>query len=313
MKQYILSANEAGLKEWPPGQLRLEGIPTTTNAQEADLIVYPGPLHMLRPPDLDKLPYMATHEDRYVFFHNADHTDQYGKRCLFIRCNLRKWNYTSDACSIAWPWGVNPKGDLDECVEVPSGGFLWDVSFRGWNSGLVRKVSAVSCRDNPKIKADIAIYPDFYGYLEDLPEGRRRRADFIRSLKESRIILCPESIPSVLPYRFFEAMSAGRYPLLIGRDYTLPFSGEGQIPYGEFCSWIDIDQSDEAGDVVAEIRSRHTDEVFIEKGRLARQCWQKWLSGDRWPIMMAYAVQAKLFQLGLTKEAPVFPELVGVS
>lgn len=272
--------------------MRLSDIDVTEDPHAADVIVYPGALHLLRPADLDKLPYMATYPEKHVFFHNADHTDQYRKPCLFIRCNLRPWNLLSDPNSIVWPWGVNPKGDLDQCVEVPADGYKFDVSFVGWNSGLVRKVSALACKNNPKIRADIALYPDFYGYIEDTPEGQRRRADFIRSLKESRMILCPESIPGVLPYRFFEAMAAGRYPLLVGRDYALPFAD--RIPYDDFMSKLDIDDATEAGEVVAEIRSRHTDAVFEEKGRLARKCWQEFMDSSKWPQLMAGEVKRKL-------------------
>ena len=290
--QYIYKASECGLLEWPSGTLRLQDITTTEDPALADVIVYPGALHTLRPSDLDKLPYMREHEEKHVFFHNADHTDRYGKKCLFIRCNLRPWNLESDPNSIAWPWGVNPKGDLDQCIEVPSDGYKFDVSFVGWNSGLVRKVSARSCQSNQRIKADVAMYPDFYGYIEDTDEGRRRRADFIRSLKESRIILCPESIPGVLPYRFFEAMAAGRFPLLIGNDYALPFSD--LIPYDDFIARLANDDAPDAGDVVAEIRSRHTDKVFKEKGLLARKYWSEFMDGAKWPRLMAEEVQRKI-------------------
>lgn len=292
MKQYIYSAAEANLADWPSGTLRLDGIEVTEDPNAADVIVYPGALHTLRPPDLDKLPYMRDHEEKHVFFHNADHTDRYGKKCIFLRCNMRPWNFESDPNSIAWPWGVNPKGDLDQCVEVPSKGYTYDVSFVGWNSGLVRKVSANSCKNHGKIHADVTLYPDFFGYLEDTPEGHRRRADFIRSLKESCIILCPESIPGVLPYRFFEALAAGRYPLLIGHDYALPFSD--RIPYDEFMSKLTNDDAMDAGYAVAEIRSRHTDAVFREKGQMARKYWSEFMDGAHWPRLMAEEVKRKL-------------------
>lgn len=292
LRQYIYKASECGLADWPSGTLRLDNIEVTEDPNAADVIVYPGALHTLRPADLDRLPYMRQHEEKHVFFHNADHTDRYGKKCIFIRCNLRPWNFESDPNSIAWPWGVNPKGDLDQCVEVPADGYKYDVSFVGWNSGLVRKVSALSCKNNPKIQADVTLYPDFYGYIEDTDEGRRRRADFIRSLKESRIILCPQSIDGVLPYRFFEALAAGRYPLLIGNDYTLPFAD--RIPYDDFISKLTVDDATEAGDVVAVIRERHTDAVFKEKGQLARKYWLQYMDSSKWPKLMAEEVQRKL-------------------
>jgi hypothetical protein len=315
--QYIYKPDEAGLTEWPSGTLRLEDIPVTENPAQADIFVYPGPLHLLRPDDLASLRWIKDHEERHVFFHNADHEDTYGRKCMFIRCNLRPFNFGSDPNSIVWPWavddlsniqhlgkrgnGVEVPEDIRDCVAFPPGGFKYDVSFHGWNSCLVRKVSAVSCQNNRNISADIKIHSNFFGYLEETPEGIQRRKDFLRSIKESRMVLCPESIPGVLPYRFFEAMSAGRYPVLIGRDYSLPFADE--IPYDSFISKIDRDRADEAGDIIAEIRSRHTDAVFQAKGRMARKYFVTYLDSRFWPRMMAYAVIRKMKQLGLTKES----------
>lgn len=311
MKQFIYDAPVIGLSDWPPGTLRLEGIEVTTDPNQADVFVTPGNIRLFEASPgvldiakLNRLPYFKGNEARHAFFDVSDNfTSAVRLPILFIRCDVRTWMLKDDPNTIQMAWPINPKGDLDQCVEVPSDGFKYDVSFVGWNSGLVRKVSATACKNNPKIKADVMLYPNFYGYIEDTDEGRRRRADFIRSLKESRMVLCPESIASVIPYRFFEAMAAGRYPVLISRDYVLPFSD--LVPYDEFISRVDRDQADEAGDIVAEIRSRHTDEVFAEKGRLARKCWEQLMDSRKWPAIHAFAVGRKLRAMGLTKEEPL--------
>lgn len=324
MKQFIYSSHIMGLAEWPSGTLRLEGIEVTEDPKAADVYVVPGNIRIFETTPgsgildhvkLYRLPYLKGNEARTAFFDCSDDFKQpINLPIIFLHCDVRKWMLPYDPNTIQMAWPVNPKGDLDQCVEIPSEGYLYDVGFVGWNSGLARKVSAMSCKTHPGIQSDITMYSDFYGHLkdtvdgverhaEDTAEGIRRRADFIRNLKESRIILCPESIPGVLPYRFFEACAAGRYPLLVGRDYILPFADH--VPYDDFMSHIDTDEATEAGDVVAEIRSRHTDKVFKEKGELARKCWLEWMDGRIWPKLMAFAVAEKLKAMGLTTEEAV--------
>lgn len=299
MKQYIYNPLDSGLAEWPSGTLRLEGIEITEDPKAADVFVVPGNLRIfegvsgsgiLDHAKLYQLPHLKGNEDKHVVFDVSDNFKQpINLPLIWLRCDVRDWMLKHDPNTVQIGW---PVADLGDCVDVPAGGFKYDVSFHGWNSCLVRKVSAPSCKNNPKIAADVAIYPDFYGHIDKTPEGIRRRGEFLRSVRESRIMLCPESIPSVLPYRFFEAMSAGRYALLIGRGYVLPFPD--LIPWDEFHSKLDIDQADEAGDAIAEIRSRHTDEVFIEKGKLARSYWEKYLNAADWPRIHAFAVQKHL-------------------
>lgn len=299
MYQYIYKPEDAGLKEWPSGTLRLEGIPVTEDPRSADCFVCPGNIRIfegvagsgiLDLNKLNRLPYFKGNEHRHVFMDISDNFKQpVHLPIIFIRGDVRSWMLPHDPNTIAWPW---PVADLAECVDVPKDGYRYDVSFHGWNSCLARKVSAASCEKHPGIKADIATYPNFYGYIEQEPEGKRRRAEFLRSLRESRIILCPESIPGVLPYRFLEALSAGRYPLLIGRDYVLPWAD--RIVYDNFMSRIDVDQADEAGEIVKIIRERHTDIVFAEMGRLARKAWVEWMDGAQWPKLMGIAVAEKL-------------------
>ncbi len=289
LKQYIYSASEIGLREWPSGTLRLEGIDVTSDPAEADLFVCPGPLMLFQDPDLlDRFPFMKGREDKHVFFDVSDYQTQYKKPCIFIRCNVRNWYYNTDINTISFPWPVE---DYAECVDLPERGFRFHISFQGWISTETRRKSAESCRDSG-LAADIAMYPDFCGYIYDQPEGRRRRAEFRRSMRESRVALCPESIPGVFPYRFFEAMSAGRVPLLVASDYVLPFSD--RIPYAEFCLFVEREHADNAGIVLRKFLQKTGDPALIEMGRKARHYWKLYLTREDWPRRMAEEVLLKI-------------------
>lgn len=291
MKQFIYDSSAIGLPEWPSGTLRLEGIEVTQDPNEADIFTVPGSLTGLfsTPADLQKLPYFTGNEAKHVLFDCSDNEQLYGQSCMFIRCNTRDWFFQHDPNTISWPWPVE---DYRECVELPEGGFKYDVSFQGWNYSPTRQMATRSCSGRTDLILDFALYPDFCGYIWDKPEGLRRRAEFRRSMHESRIMLCPESIPGVFPYRFFEAMSAGRVPLLISSNYVLP--QEQHIPYKDFCCFLPRNCADDAGQALVELLSQNTDGQLIEKGRLGRWYWEKWLDGSKWPSLMATAVVEKM-------------------
>ncbi len=291
MLQYIYRAEEIGLAEWPSGTLRLEGIEVTTNPEEADVFVCPGPLLLFQQAEmLDRFPFMSGRESRHVFFDCSDYETQYYKPCIFIRCNTRTWYFKADPATISWPWPVE---DYLECVDVPEGGFKFDVSFQGWLSSDARKSAVASC-NVPWLKCDIVGYDNFTGYIYHEPEGVRRRGEFRRSMRESRMCLCPESIPGTLPYRFLESMSAGRVPLLVGSDYVLPFAD--RIPYSEFIVEIASGNAHLAGKAIEDFIGTHSDEQIIEMGRKARHYWKSYLDSSKWPETMAMAVREKLGQ-----------------
>lgn len=290
MRVFTYSPQDLGLDRWPEGELRLEGSIPVTDPSEADVFICPAPLSLAHTYGLDRLPFMKDREDRHVFLDVSDHfTDAIGKRCLFIRCNMRSWMKEKDPNSIAFAWPVE---DYAECVEVPEGGFKYDVSFHGWLSTDTRIQSSNACLGNRSLNCDIRQYSDFTGYIYFEPEGIRRRAEFRRSMRESRVCLCPESIPGVLPYRFFEAMSAGRVPVLVSSDYVLPFADE--IPYDDFMLEIDRDNSTNVGLFIRQFLDRTPDDELVRMGRLARMHWLESLNSADWPRMMTYAVERKL-------------------
>jgi hypothetical protein len=302
VKAYVYSPAEAGLAAWPSGELRLDGFDQTSDPDEADVFVVPGNLSLfqengiLNKERLYRLPYLAGNENRTVVFDVSDNfTKPICMPLIFLRCDMRTWMTFDDPCSVPMPWPVE---DYESCVEVPPDGFKYDVSFQGWLSTDTRTISSQACKETPELKCDIATYSDFCGYLHDRAtnqwtgEGVRRRTEFRRSMKESRICLCPESIPGVLPYRFFEAMSAGRVPLLVSSDYCLPF--EREIPYDEFIITLPRENAHEAGQVALDFVRRADDEEVDAMGAMARFFWKKWLNCADWPRTMAYAVKAQL-------------------
>lgn len=309
LKQYIYQPKDIGLSVWPSGELRLEGIDVTTVPSEADIFICPGNIRifegtpgtgLLDIHKMRRLPYFTGNESRHAFFDCSDNFKQSIKLpILFIKCDARQWMLRDDPNTIQVAWPVEDYGD---CVELPDGGFKYDVSFQGWDSSQTRIDAAESCQKNEKLKCDFARYSDFTGYRykdgQWDQEGLRRRQEFRRSMKESRVMLCGESIPGVMPYRFYEALSAGRIPFLIGSDYVLPFMGE--IPYSRFIIRAEAKDASRAGEIVADFLKNHSDAELVEMGKLARYYWSTWLNSADWPRLMSYAVRRQLEKMGCT-------------
>ena len=296
LKAYIYKPEEVGLTKWPDGLLRVEGTETVDDPTQADIFICPGPLcngdgypGFTEPHRLERFPYMAGNEARHVFFDISDgFSTIYDKPCLFIRCNLKTWMKARDLNSVSWPWPVD---DYPECVDLPEGGFKYDVSFHGWRLSSSRLESTASCEQSD-LTTDFVFHPDFTGkYLprgQETAEGWRRRKGFVDSMRQCRVSLCPEQIPGDFPYRFFEAMSAGRIPVMVGSDYILPFADE--IPYDSFILEISRNDAANSGAIIQEFLRGKSDHELHLRGLMARHYWQQWLSREEWSRTIRYVV-----------------------
>lgn len=299
MKGYIYTPEELKLPQFSDGILRL-CVEQVHAPEEADIFICPEPLFKFTDKNaISRFPhyYNITSPVAYkrlaphVFLDLSEHFTTYDVNDpIFISAALTKSRLESYPNSISWPWPVK---DYSDCL-IPVGGFRHDVTFHGWLSCLARKVSVRACQRNPELKSDIATYPNFFGY-QSSDEMARRDGLYRRGMKSSRVVLTGESIPGVLPYRFFEAMSAGRCQVYIGRDFTLPFAD--RIDYHDFVSFLDLDAADEADHAVKDWITRYPDSVLVEKGQRARAAWEHWLQPDCWFNLMTLAVEEKVKEI----------------
>lgn len=311
MKVYYYEAKECGMPSWPSGTLRLEGLEVEKDPLKADLFVSPGALfHFQNPNDIqNRFQYHREFPERHVFFDVSDFYTPYKTKALLIRCNLHRCVHSpGSTClrhddmlapapnSIPWAWPVEDFGDI---AGAPPGGYQHDVSFIGWISHPTRDLSTLSCLGNPRLTNDIKRYNEFYGYIErDRPEDAKvRKLQYKESLRYARLSLCGESINGVFPYRFFEAMSAGRVPVLFCSGHMLPWAK--QIPYDDFCFRFESSQANDAGVLCEEIIKKTPDQKLLEMGNLARAYWLEYLNSRDWPKLMTKAVLEKLSELGI--------------
>lgn len=290
--------------------MRLDNVEEVPLAQ-ADAVVIPAPLREVKGPEhvgvhLDRnvlkriVDGLGLDERRVVAFDCSDFEEDYGEwnpNCLFVRCNTKGWMKRRMPRTISWAWPVE---NYAECIAVPEGGFKYDVGGHMWvTSCNVRKYACDSVQATFGPRADVVQYQDFTGYIYDTPEGVRRRKEFRRHMKESRVALCPRSIHNVFPYRFFETMSAGRVPVFFCNDYVLPWAD--RIDYESFCVLRSDEDSVNAGPIIKDWLGAHTDEQIIQMGLRARAAWEQWLNRDNWSALWSIAIEDALRKDGLLR------------
>lgn len=268
---------------------RLDHVEATTDPETADLILVPLTLrHFVDVEQMRKLPLFERYEAKHVFFDCSDYAYTYGGvSSTLIRCNLRQWMLDIDPNSISWHWPVE---DYAECVAPPDGGFLFDVGFHGWMSSETRTVSTMGCLIST-LSTDIVQYDNFTGHIWETPEGLRRRAAFRQNLRECRVQLCPESIPGVFPYRFFEAMSAGRVPLLFSSGYVLPH--EKKVWWDDVTLRYPASEASRAAEIIGDFVRDNSDDEIIDMGHRARDAWQTYLNCHNNTTMWTEALEER--------------------
>ncbi len=296
MKQYIYTPEELGINKFSEGTLRLEGVEETRDPDQADVFVCPEALFNFKSSyDLPiRFYHMITpsRSSRHVFLDVSDHMIQYNNtQAMFIRVTSENILKFAPNC-IPWSWPVH---DYKECM--PMDNLVYDITFHGWLSCLARKVAANTCHRSNLLKSDIRGYKNFFGHME---VDRQREYDqrYRHSMRQSRLCLTVESIPGILPYRFFEAMSAGRPQVYVGRGHKLPF--ENEIPYHQFVEFVDIDMADEVDRIANEYLDRHSSNptALKDKGYAARRYWEQYLSPAVWNRRLVEVVESKIKTLG---------------
>lgn len=275
-----------------------EDVMSVDNPDEADFIICPVALHRIKSKKpgrtfnqaapVELLPHWGKYESKHVFFDCSDFEHSLNDtKAILIRCNLRPWMKTEN--SIPWFWPVE---DLGKYVDVPDGIYKFDVGFQGWLSTDIRKNSVDSCQKEFGARCDNSTYNDFFGLMTNLSEQDRRRESFLLGQQNTKIMLAPQSIPGVFPYRFYEAMSAQRIPALFCTDYILPFQDE--IDWDKCTLRFPADQAQNAGTLIREFLNNTSEEKMAEMARYGREIWLKWLNRDKQPELIAYTLKKRL-------------------
>lgn len=291
-------------RDWMP--IGVKGVEIVDKPRYADFIICPVALHRFKSANqslrVDKtvrlgvkeLKYWNNYENSHVLFDCSDfEVSLGGTSAILIRCNVRDF-MLADKNTIPWYWPVD---DLKYYCDIPPDGFKYDASFQGWLSTSIRKDSVNSCKNTLGDRFFSKTFNDFYGHMKNKAAQEQRRHEFLTNQQYSKILLAPESIRGVFPYRFYEAMSSARVPALFCTGYYLPF--ENEIDWDKCTLRFDAEQAKNAGKLIGEFLDKTSNRRIIEMGKYGRKVWEKWLNRDKQPELIAYVLEQKGKELGL--------------
>lgn len=281
------------MQEFPPGYFRLGGWTATNHSQDADCWVLPCDIRHVTDKQIMGLPYLQEHESQHVFFSLSE----FPQRALPIDAIAFRTDYNAQLAKInpntmAWCWGVE---DLEQYAPIPEKGFAFDVHAQMWASTPLTDQAVESC-----LRAGLTVHDQrnafFYGTLETAKDPRLAvlRRTFLESMQQSRLVLVPRSREGVNRYRFYEALSMGRVPVLLCNDCLLPFPVH---PIWESCI-VRFWQQDVnvLGAYLQQLLELWKDEDLLMRGKALRSFWKQYLKGEVWEQMWGEVVAAKLEQ-----------------
>lgn len=232
-------------------------------------------------PTLAKLPTWRKHERRHVLWMHSDEDAPIGTEAIVFRQSVDKRR--RDPNTVPWPPAVDDFGWLAgmDYEQLP-----YHVCFVGLHHDPkgVRQRCLDSLRACPGLNCYLDTVGRHWGRYEGTPEGDRRRQIFVDALGRSRLVLAPRGAGQH-SYRLFEAMSAGRVPVVLADDYMLPMS--------EFVDWdtcifrvAEAKAASVAEEVLAINERCRPQPCMEEMARRARQAWADWLAPARWDDMV---------------------------
>ncbi len=250
---------------------------------------------------LRRLPFFADRAAAHVFFVRHDDSRPLGLPAVIFRIGANTGH--RDARTVALPYRSEDFGAL---AAMDFSALTYDTGFVGY-VGLIalRQKMADSVLAEPSLAAMIKLRPAFFMHISQLQNVEKQqvyRAEYLYTLEQSRTILCPrgEGEGSI---RFFEAMSAGRVPVVLADEHDLPFSD--QIDYGAFI--LRIPQADAAhtGAKLSSWLANHPPAKLQRMGQLARQAWVAYLAADNLPKQVyRHLARAKTNAVAITVAAP---------
>lgn len=110
------------------------------------------------------------------------------------------------------------------------------------------------------------------------------RKEFIDNLLGADYALCVKGDANA-SVRFYEALSLGRIPLFLDTACVLPL--EDIINYRDFCVFIDWQDIDRIGDILADFHATLTPERFEYMQTQARESYRKYLRYDAFSVQLA--------------------------
>lgn len=142
----------------------------------------------------------------------------------------------------------------------------------------LRRRAMMALEAHPGLRTDFIVRNKVFGdmVVDEAMKAKVRR-EYYDNLVGSDYVLSVRGF-SNYSFRFFEAMSVGRIPVLIDTDCVLPY--DFLHDYRESCVIVPEGEIDRVGDHVLRFHGRLSPEDFRELQRRIRRFWEEWLSPE---------------------------------
>lgn len=240
-------------------------------------------------PTLARLPHWGKHERRHFFYMHSDEDAPIGTQAIVFRQSVNKHN--KDSSTVAMPAPVDDFGHL---AGMDYEQLLYHVCFVGYQDDPrnLRRRCIDALMHCSRLNCYIDVVDKHWYHFEGTPEGDRRRQIFIDALKQSRLILAPRG-KGQHSYRLFEAMSAGRIPILVGDDYELPF--QEYIDYDACIIKMPEGRVDEVHEFILDVNERCRPlSCMADMARRCREAWVNYLAFAKWDEMVLRYLEVML-------------------
>lgn len=295
MNVYYYKPAEVGMSSFSPiaktFSLRLAGTDETSDPHQADVFVVPPMIQHIGLDRILHLPHLRGNEKRHVLINIADAERIYlGIPAISFRCDCSKDVLAHDPTSISWPW---PSEDFRAQTPLPESGFQYDVTFHGW-ARLSITHDAVDSVERVSLKCSTRKDYRFWAAVnrQHPEEGTALRANYLEAMQTSRLSLVPYSADGHVRYRFYEAMSMARVPVLICDDCVLPF--RDRIDWTRCALQIPERDVKRTGELLVDWLANHSDEELIAMGQYGQEMWRKWLDKTQWERLFTLCVEERL-------------------
>lgn len=233
---------------------------------------------------MQRLPFWRGNESRHVAYFCSDGAEPVGLSCIMFRQSFYKDR--KDINAIAWPYAVEDFGDLftDDFSSLK-----YDVSFVGAKASHKCRIESFDSVANMlKLEWFLDDSRAHWGSIEHTELGKQRKQLFIQSMRDSAMVLAARG-GGLSCYRFFEAMSAGRVPVLLADDVELPHA---DLIDWETCIYqIPECRAKVTGKILLEFLQKISNEDLAAMGKAARLAWWQYLAPARWPEMMERCIK----------------------
>ena len=186
----------------------------------------------------------------------------------------------STSTAIIRPW--KPRPSLGFIGHVTSGLASFGYLRHGWQhwygftlrERVLREFERSGTIDARFVRRSRNLGPPGIGVENDL-ERKRMRQEYVDSVFDTDYSLCVRGAGN-WSFRFFEALSAGRIPILIDTDSVLP--EESSIPWERHICRIPIRKLREAPSILAEFHERIGPSGFQQMQEDNRELWTEHLA-----------------------------------